>query len=600
MLDFERQYTDVWRHVDKNYRASARNLLHYLAMRRQDLRSLQPRLAALGLSSLGRAESYALSSVSSVLAALRPFVQSSDEPDDGSLPCDSTTGAELLEAHTVALLGPPPPERSVHIMVTMPSEAAHDYTLIQGLVESGMTCMRINCAHDNAADWLKMIEHLRHACAQSGQTCRVLMDLGGPKLRTGAIEPGIAVRKVRPARDALGQVTAPARVWLTARDSAAAPPAAADAVLHVDGRWLNGLHVAHVVRFDDARGRPRTLKIADRDRGGVWAELKRTAYFTDETKLQRAVPKGRRHATRISGIHAAEGVIHLGVDDVLVLTRDAAPGRAASYDSAGRLLSPARVSCTLPEVFADVKAGHQVCLDDGHVVGIAEAVSPEEIRIRIRRTPLRGARLKSDKGINFPESDLHLPALTEKDKKDIAFVVRHADIVGLSFANNERDVLELLELVRTDQSCPGILLKIETRRGFRNLPAMLLTAMRHDRVGVMIARGDLAVECGYERLAEAQEEILWICEAAHCPAIWATQVLETLAKEGTPSRAEITDAAMGHRSECVMLNKGPHINDAVRVLDDILKRMDTHQSKKRAMLRALRLATAFTMASTHS
>jgi pyruvate kinase len=125
------------------------------------------------------------------------------------------------------------------------------------------------------------------------------------------------------------------------------------------------------------------------------------------------------------------------------------------------------------------------------------------------------------------------------------------------------------------------------------LPSLLLTAMRHERVGVMIARGDLAVECGYERLAEVQEEILWICEAAHCPAIWATQVLETVAKQGTPSRAEITDAAMGHRAECVMLNKGPHIEHAVSVLDDILRRMESHQTKKRAMLRALRMAMNF-------
>jgi hypothetical protein len=76
----------------------------------------------------------------------------------------------------------------------------------------------------------------------------------------------------------------------------------------------------------------------------------------------------------------------------------------------------------------------------------------------------------------------------------------------------------------------------------------------------------LAVECGFERLAEVQEEILWICEAAHVPVIWATQVLETLAKEGMASRAEITDAAMGHRAECVMLNKGPHVLSAVRGL----------------------------------
>jgi pyruvate kinase len=137
---------------------------------------------------------------------------------------------------------------------------------------------------------------------------------------------------------------------------------------------------------------------------------------------------------------------------------------------------------------------------------------------------------------------------------------------------------------------PAIVLKIETRGGFDNLPTMLLTTMRGPSCGVMIARGDLAVECGFERLAEVQEEILWICEAAHVPVIWATQVLETLAKEGMPSRAEITDAAMGHRAECVMLNKGPHVLAAVRVLDDILRRMQAHQTKKRAMLRELRLA----------
>ena len=194
----------------------------------------------------------------------------------------------------------------------------------------------------------------------------------------------------------------------------------------------------------------------------------------------------------------------------------------------------------------------------------------------------------------LPDTHLQLPALTAKDDEHLQFAACHADMIGLSFANHESDVQALIERLQTfDAPLPGIVLKIETRRGFERLPSMLLTAMRHASFGVMIARGDLAVECGYERLAEVQEEILWLCEAAHCPAIWATQVLETLAKQGTPSRAEITDAAMGHRAECVMLNKGPHINEALRVLDDILKRMDAHQSKKRAMLRALKVAGDF-------
>jgi pyruvate kinase len=117
--------------------------------------------------------------------------------------------------------------------------------------------------------------------------------------------------------------------------------------------------------------------------------------------------------------------------------------------------------------------------------------------------------------------------------------------------------------------------------------------MGSHNVGVMIARGDLAIECGYQRMAEVQEEILWISEAAHVPVIWATQVLESLVKKGQPSRSEITDAAMGVRAECVMLNKGPFIVDAVKTLDDILCRMQDHQEKKRSMMRKLAVATEF-------
>jgi pyruvate kinase len=110
---------------------------------------------------------------------------------------------------------------------------------------------------------------------------------------------------------------------------------------------------------------------------------------------------------------------------------------------------------------------------------------------------------------------------------------------------------------------------------------------------VMIARGDLAVEVGFERLAEVQEEILWMCEAAHVPVVWATQVLEHLTREGAPSRAEVSDAALGERAECVMLNKGPYLREAVRALDDILLRMGRHQEKKRPLLSHLGVADHF-------
>ncbi len=166
-------------------------------------------------------------------------------------------------------------------------------------------------------------------------------------------------------------------------------------------------------------------------------------------------------------------------------------------------------------------------------------------------------------------------------------VAEHADLVGLVRPAEDVDAIakRLEELGGEDL---GILAKIETVAGFRNLPEILLELMRWPFSGVMIARGDLAVEGGYRRLAEVQEEILWLCEAAHLPVVWATQVLEGMAKTGTPSRAEITDAAMSARAECVMLNKGPFIEDAIRTLDDILRRMREHQRKKQSRLRRLR------------
>jgi pyruvate kinase len=238
-----------------------------------------------------------------------------------------------------------------------------------------------------------------------------------------------------------------------------------------------------------------------------------------------------------------------------------------------------------------VREGESIWFDDGAIGGVIEKAGKEQLNIRITYARTEGSKLRADKGVNLPDSTLRLPSLTEKDLDDLQFIATHADIVGYSFVKSATDVQELQkQLALLGGKDLGIVLKIETRHAFEQLANLLLAAMRSPAAGIMIARGDLAIECGWERMAEVQEEILWICEAAHLPVIWATQVLENLAKNGLPSRAEITDAAMGERAECVMLNKGPYILDAVRALDDILQRMENHQSKKRSMLRQLRLA----------
>lgn len=580
--------------VHPNYRASARNLLHYLALRRQDLRSLQLRLAALGLSSLGRAESHVLPAIDAVLDTLARL--------SGSVPLSGieresagrfSQGAEQLTTHTACLLGPPTPGRGVRIMVTMPTEAAHDYSLIHSLLEHGMDCMRINCVRDDAAAWMRMIEHLRRAEQALGRSCRVMMDLGGPKLRTGPVEAGPAVVRIRPRRDAFGRVTAPARIWLSVQDKMHPPPSMADAILPVAKPWLARLRKGQHIHFVDTRDGWQTMTIADVTAHGCWAEMDKTAYVVPGTIL--CGPSGKKgdrdHGTPVGQLPAREQAITLRIGDQLILDREIAAGRPATFDSAGNLLTPATIGCTLAEIFSSVRAGEGIWFDDGRIGGVIEWVEERQIGVRISHARPGGGKLRGDKGINLPESKLELAALTAKDIEDLRFVSRHADLVGLSFVNSAQDVELLHEhLAELEGRQPAVVLKIETRSGFENLPAMLLTAMQAPCCGVMIARGDLAVECGFERLAEVQEEILWICEAAHVPVIWATQVLESLAKQGLPSRAEITDAAMGHRAECVMLNKGPHIATAVQVLDGILRRMQAHQDKKRSMLRALRLA----------
>jgi pyruvate kinase len=592
--------------VHTNYRRSARNLLCYLALRRHDIRPLQLRLAALGLSSLGRAESHVGATVDAVLKVLHHLVQRPGPPSvsEEEVPgVDFATGEELLAEHTEALLGPAAPGRSVRIMVTMPAEAANDYMLVHNLLEQGMNCMRINCAHDDPAAWSRMIEHLRRAEQALGKSCRIVMDLVGPRLRTGPIEPGPAVVRMRPQRDLHGRVTAPARVWLTSHDSPRPPPSPADACLLVPATWLARLRVGKRVKFRDARSARRTLKVVDVIDDGCWAEAIRTAYVTPGVILR----CGRDGADRddrdaaVGDLPTHENCITLRTGDLLILTRDQNPGRPATFDSSGKILTPAVIGSSIPEVFDDIRAGEPIWFDDGKIGGRVERIERTRVFVRITQARLRGEKLRGDKGINLPESNLRLAALTAKDLDDLTFVAQHTDVVELSFANAATDVEMLNEhLARLGDRQPAIVLKIETRRGFENLPSMLLAAMRAPCCGVMIARGDLAVECGFERLAEIQEEILWICEAAHVPVIWATQVLETLAKEGMPSRAEITDAAMGHRAECVMLNKGPHVLSAVRVLDDILRRMQAHQAKKRAMLRELRLAHALPVESVHT
>ena len=583
MVNLADQSADQLQTVHPNFELSAHNLLHYLALRQHDRRALQTRLATLGLSSLGRAEAHTLATVEAVLAAVQALLN----PDEtapalsGKVAPDFEDGSHLLGEHSDACLGAAPTTRNVRIMVTMPSEAATSYELVRDLLRQGMDCMRINCAHDNEAAWAQMIDHLRQAELELGKTCRVSMDLAGPKLRTQGLPPGPAVLRVKPMRDVSGQVLAPARLWLTSQEQPHLAPEDAAACLAFPAAWLEELQADMVVSFRDARGSRRQLLVRSVSPQGCWAELRHTAYLTPLTSFS-----GPTLSATVQHLPEKPSFLLLRPGDALRVTAQFPADSAVADGSV-----PATIGCTLPEALASVKPGEQIWFDDGKIGGVVEAVEAGTLHVRITQAHAEGEKLRNDKGINLPDTHLTLPALTAKDLQDLTFIAQHADIVELSFVNCPADVKLLHQHLAqlTDRELP-IVLKIETKRGFNELPALLLTAMQAGSCGVMIARGDLAVECGFERLAEVQEEILWLCEAAHVPVIWATQVLESLAQGGRPSRAEITDAAMGDRAECVMLNKGPHMVEAVQVLSGIMQRMQAHQHKKSAMLRHLHVA----------
>jgi pyruvate kinase len=471
LLAHEQKLQAVIHDVHADQLPSARNLIHYMELRRHDIRDLQLRLAQTGLSSLGRSESHVLVTIDRVLGMLA-LARGGLLSKDGTAPVGFRHGERLLAANTARLLGPGRAHRATRIVVTMPEEAATDAKLVKELMSAGMDCARINCAHDAERTWGGMIENIERARKDLNAECRILMDLGGPKLRVSSVD-----------------------------------------------------------------GKAQAVRLRVDDRFAI-------------------VPEER---TR----------------NAALLPDDAMP----------------RLGCRVLEVFRDVQPGATVWINEGKLGGLVETASRTMLVVRVTHAKEKGRKVRPEHGINFPDSALNLPAMTARDMRDLDFVQRHADAVALSFVQSESDVMMLQNALEAlDARDMAIVLKIETRSGFDNLPRILLTAMRSSSCGVMIARGDLAVETGFERLAEVQEEILWVAEAAHAPTIWATQVLESLARKGNLSRAEVTDAAMSGRAEAVLLNKGPYVLEAVRMLDDILGRMRAHHAKKRALLRQLHVA----------
>ena len=577
---FQEHYSTIINSVHPNYRLSAKNLVHYLALRTFNSDSLQRKLTAAGLPNSSGSDAhieYSLFSLKIIINSLltnKAIFTKEDilEPHDAE---------ELILTNANAILGKPTNKRRTRIMVTQPSNAAEDKDFIKELLGNGMDCARVNCAHDDELIWQTIIHNIK----EQSSNCKIMMDLSGPKLRTGKMKPGPKVIHIKPTRNVLGQVVKPARVWLAPYGILPSDINEANAIIPVNKGWLQKTKRGSYIIFIDAREKKCRLYIDQKEGLGRWATCSSSAYLTSDTLLN--VFREKKATSEIHTVHQLlplEEIIYLFEGDYLRIDKNPILGEPSIRDEDDNVTQIAHISCSLPQVFDYVKQGESVFFDDGKIEGKVEEIKKDHILVRIINTKKKGGKLKAEKGINFPESKIELSGLTEKDKEDLKFINIHADNVNFSFVNHKQDVEDLLQEMRQLNSQLGVVLKIETLSAFQNLPSIILKAMEHYPIGVMIARGDLAIETGWKNFAVIQEEILHICEAAHIPDVWATQVLENLAKKGVPTRSEITDAAMADRAQCVMLNKGYYINRAIRMLDKVLREMQKIQTKRKKLL----------------
>uniref|UniRef100_A0A1J3DJC0 pyruvate kinase n=1 Tax=Noccaea caerulescens TaxID=107243 RepID=A0A1J3DJC0_NOCCA len=569
---------------DSKYVECATNLIHYMAVRSLDIEQLKSHLASLGLSSLDNNNLAVLSSLDAAITLLKNTPYNSKQnvvteswtnayPKKQKSKSAKKNDKERVLSYKELLLGKLREGRSTHIMVTVGKEAAESETFITDILKAGASVIRINCAHGDPSVWGEIIKRVRRASQMLETPCRVLMDLAGPKLRTGTLKPGPCVMKVSPKKDAYGNVVSPAVVWLSLAGTE--PPAhlSPDATVFVqDQDFLAGLQIGDAVRFCDVRGKKKVLRISKEfdvfSCTGFVAECFDTAYIESGTELCVKGKKGRRLVGEVVDVPPKESFVRLRAGDLLVITRE------GSFNDERSVTVPGahRITCPCGYLFDSVKPGETIGFDDGKTWGVIKGTSSSEVIVSITHAGPKGTKLGSEKSINIPQSDIRFKGLTSKDIKDLEYVGSHADMVGVSFIRDVNDITVLRqELKKRKLSDLGVVLKIETESGFENLSLILLEAMKcSNPLGVMIARGDLAVECGWERLANIQEEIVATCKVARVPVILATQVLESLVKSGVPTRAEITDAANGKRASCVMLNKGKNIVEAVSMLDNIL------------------------------
>lgn len=554
------------------------NMHHYLRLRQKDNTHLQESLTKMGLSSLGRSQPHIMHSLELLIEILSKCQNREYAKNQDILSIDE---AEEIMSKRAAIFGgeaKPKKRAETKIMLTLPSEAAKNPQMIEEFASAGVGIFRINTAHDSSLEWgimaAKIAELNQNLHPQN--KLKIYVDLAGPKIRTG---------KIRKVKGEL-KLDSDKKIYITKKDSKDSfVKVPVDAYnIEVSDEFYKKAKKEKEIAISTGDGKSRSLKVVALEKGFIICELNKKVKVNENTLIS-IEKKKKSFAGEILNIPYVTETIRLYEGDYLFLSLEEIEGHAAIVSKGGRVNAPAAIYCTQKEFVMDAKEGDKVFIDDGKIGLKVIQKKQNGLMCQVVQVKPGGETLKEEKGINFPDSKTLVDAITDEDAKNLNSVVEFADILGISFAQSDKDIIALKDLLKAkNKEHVAIVAKIETKLAVQNLPSILEALMYHEYSGIMLARGDLAIEVEFENMSYLQEEILDLCEAAHTPVIFATQVLENQMKNNLPSRAEITDAAFAQRADCVMLNKGAFALNTIKKLEFILARMHTIFKKNRLLL----------------
>ncbi|MEA3290540.1 MAG: pyruvate kinase [Campylobacterota bacterium] len=571
--------------VDENEQnQSLQNLQAYIKLRSQDISELQNSLTSIGLSSLGRAQSCVINSINQDIFILSKLLHKEYNETQNDQNALNYEDAKKIMLKNSEVFGESSTKFKTKVMVTLPSEASDDENLIGDIISKGASVVRINTAHDNAAVWNKMAAKVKEENKKQNKETKIYVDLAGPKNRTQNIEKIFTPFKIGSWRD-------PKEVEIVplSKENALTSKGEKDSLgnrvstLVVSDDFFEACKTSKELTIDDLeREKTQNYTIINKDERVFIDANKKITIFENTTVEIDDFHEDEPIMSKLYNYELLPQEIRLFKSQKIIITHKNIMGQADfKYQDE---LYAGIVGCTNKAIFPYVKKDDEIFIDDGKIGCKVVDIIDLGLVCEVLIAKENGTILKEEKGINFPSTDLAIDAITNEDKKNFEDIVEFADIIGLSFAQTKDDILMLQNMLKEKgKNKTAIAPKIETKTALRNLPDILETLIKWDNYALMIARGDLAIEVGFDNLPYIQEEILGICEAAHVPVIYATQILEGKMKNNLPSRAEVTDAATAQRADCVMLNKGPYVTDTVVILKNILRQMHTVFQKNRQL-----------------